>query len=232
MGSTDGTTSARRLIATIVAAYMLTKTQRKALALAIYAARVNAYTAAYRGAARAMGAVLAGAWEPADDALRTQRDAAAAAAAAVSATYARDLTRQVTSFVRQWLTNEAHAGSLDGASHALASDLSGWTNGRATWKAEQIARHETAQARADGTTDAGSDAQDGTLTDSDGNPIDPSQQLVAVMPPSSSSDFCFEYAGMVWPLDDAPSIDFPAHAGCIHSWVYLGPADTDVQLYP
>jgi hypothetical protein len=217
---------AKKLIAAALAAFAFSATQRRKLALAIYAARIAAYAAAYLASAQSAGAALPDDWEPSNDALRRQRDAAHTSATFVAATYASDLSNQASGFVTSWLTD---SGSMDGCAHALSTHLQSWANQRAQWKAQQVGGYETAQAQESGTGDFLRDLQAGNAVDAQGNPLDGNAYVVAVVPDSSSLDDCADYAGNTYPLDAYDDLPIPMHPYCIHEKVLM-PADEAAGL--
>lgn len=222
---------AETLVTAVVAAYLLTTSEIADLAALILTARLAALTAAYEDAASSAGADLPEDWQPPDSVTQAQRDAADANAASIAATYRQDAIATATAFMLHWLAQHGDdADPLAGARSALTRHLSAWADERAVWKAAQVAQYETSSAAHAGTLAAVDDLESGDLTDDTGAPIDYSQLTVAVLPESSSSDFCADYAGNVYAFDDAPSLDFPAHISCVHFVVVLAPDGSEVDI--
>src|SRR5487761_1915872 len=222
------------LIAALVAAYLLAPDAVQRLARLAYAARVAAYTVNYLAQARAAGAQVADDWQPSDTTLAALAAAAQAAAQSVAQTYRDELTNAATRAVDEWLTKQQPTSETSvtpsGVPRDLADDVKAWADQRAQWKAQQVGQYEAAQAAHQGAQDAAHDITDGTLTDASGDPLDTSQLRVAVLPAESSGDYCSAYAGRVFQFDDAPSLQFPAHQGCIHYTQILAADGSEVDL--
>ncbi len=194
------------------------------LARDIYAARVAAYTSAYLSAAQAAGATPPDGWRPSDATLTALATSAFTAARQIAATYHDDLEHAAAGMVDDWITTYPDAGGATGpVERELAARVKAWADERAAWKAQQVGQYETAQAAHTATQDAANDLTDGTLTGADGAAVDTSALQVAVLPASSSGDYCAGFAGQVFAFDDAPAIDLPAHPFCVHYWVVIGP---------
>ncbi len=97
----------------------------------------------------------------------------------------------------------------------IVSKVKEWIHKFIPWKSKQIA---------DNTQLTGDNVGTAQWIDDAGSAEgDPNGVRVRVVPENSSSDFCQEWAGRDFSLEDADSIpDFPAHSNCIHSIeVYL-----------
>lgn len=227
---TDSDREAEALATAAAAAFLLTDDEVARISAAILTARTVSWKATYTAAAKTAGATLPdGGAAPSAAEERKQRRESDEAAASIAATYARDLATHAATFTQDWL--RSHDGSLDGADEALRHDLASFSEQRADWKATQIATHETGVGGNDGTSAAIDDLDSGDLPvyDDEGQLLADLLSIlyVAILPDDSSPDFCFEYAGNIYTFDDAPSIDFPAHVGCIHYQVILTAAEVN-----
>lgn len=212
----DDDTERDALIAAILAAFLLTSEEIQQLALSIYAARLAALKAAYTAAADEAGADVPDDWAPDDDVTGEMADAANEQAQHIADTHEREMRAAAVAFLLTW--QHDHDGKLEGAGPALRQHVGQWCDERASWKSEQIAGYESALGAAAGTDAAASDLLDGTLTDANGDPIDASGLVAAVLPDGAAEPFCAEYAGNFYPLDAADYLAslFPAHPNCPH----------------
>lgn len=225
---TDSDREAEALATAAAAAFLLTDDEVARISAAILTGRIASWKATYTAAAKTAGATLPeGGATPSASEERKQQRASDAAAASIAATYARDLAHRAATFTQDWLRD--HDGSLDGAEGALRHDLATFSEERADWKAAQVASYETGVGGNDGTSAAIDDLDSGDLPayDDEGQLLSDLLSIlyVAILPDDSSPDFCFDYAGNIYAFDDAPSIDFPAHLGCIHYQVLLTAAE-------
>lgn len=97
--------------------------------------------------------------------------------------------------------------------------VKGWFRGFLPWKTEQIAQDTWNTGDNDGTRQWIEDIQgDDVEWEGDDPSIqDLSRFQITVIPDNSSSDFCANYAGNSYPIEEAGDIpQFPAHVGCIH----------------
>ncbi len=209
-----------RLIASVVAAFLLLPEEEQALGTALLTARLAAYRDAYRQAATDAGAVLPPLWEVPDAVVAEQQAQATLAAQHIAATYARDLQAQAHAFLQR----------VPASARALRAHLTPWAKARAAWKSPQVGGYETGLGADAGTQDAIADVLDGTLTDAALAPLDYSQLLVAIRPDTALCTFCRAYAGQTFPFDDAPQVDWPAHQHCMHYAVVLRPDGTEQDL--
>jgi hypothetical protein len=229
-GDPDREVERAALIAAITAAYLLTPSEQKALAEALYAGRLAAAIASYRQAAAAVGADVPDDYEPDDVCLEDLATAATTHARSIAHTYQRDMEMAALLFLRAW--EQQHGDTLDTAraGPALRQHLGQWADERADWKSEQIARAETGAGADAGVDQFIADLRRGTAVDSTGQPIDSSGAVVAILPDYSSPDgVCSDYAGNVYALEAYDSLpDFPAHPNCIHEKVILLSTDVGV----
>lgn len=97
----------------------------------------------------------------------------------------------------------------------IVKKIGEWFTGFLPWKSEQIAQNTWSEGDNDGTEQFVADA----VNSGD----DYSGLIVKVMPASSSSDYCKDFAGNTYLFDeiggDVPS--FPTHANCIHYIVVI-----------
>jgi hypothetical protein len=166
------------------------------LAGAYIAAQMGAYQAAFQ----AIGSDAT--WEPAESDIQAAKGWAAEQVESIVSTYAE-------------IFHNANPT-------ATPEETKQWIEQYASWKTQQIA-NVTIGSGADAGTRAAVDDMLEALTSVD---IDTSlipdglsadQIRLRVVPGESSSDFCSEYAGKDYALDEAGDIPFfPAHPGCIH----------------
>jgi len=136
----------------------------------------------------------------------------------ISATYRDTIAR----LVEQLRTESGEAVPLDEGLvgglinvAALAAGVAGGVKTFVEWKAPQIAGDTAGSGDNDGTDEAIVELLD-KATDPD-SASDLNGVRVRVVPDSSSSDFCADYAGNDYSLEEAVDLpDFPAHPGCIH----------------
>lgn len=213
-GSDDIDALAEEIATSVVNDYLLTPDEITAIADAINDGRVAALIASYIAAVEAAGIDAPAGWNPSEALVDAARDAADEAAQSIADTYADDLTRDAASYLQVWI--DEHDGEVEGSKGALRDALASICADRAEWKSEQVAGYETGVGGQAGTQAAVSDIIDGALLDDNGDPLDTSLLAVAVLPETTSADFCAEYAGNVYAFDDAPSLTFPAHLACQH----------------
>ena len=206
----------------IAAAYAFTTVDKTALTDLLAKAYLAAKVAAYQKAVATTDGVLHlhTPWTPA------ARDAAAAR------TWA---TKQMASIAGTWaetigqLTDRVAAESADTSGNAdvsldegliggllnaaaIGAGVAGGVKAFIAWKAPQIASVATGTGTNDGTAQWVSDV----LADEASG--DPNGVRVRVVPETSNSDECADYAGNDYSLDDAADLpDFPLHPNCKHS---------------
>jgi len=204
------------IIAGVTVAFLLRESEISQMVAAILAARMAALTASYTDAAATMGVDVPDDWEPPDELVSRMRSASERNAKSIAETYRSDLEATALAFLLAW--EGQHGGSLDGARDALREHLADWCATRAAWKASQVSQYETASGSDSGTEQFIQELLDGTATDSNGDPIDSTGAVVAVLPDYSSPDgICSDYAGETFPLADYDLLpDYPVHLNCIH----------------
>lgn len=205
------TNSEKALIALLVAAFLLSKADIKAMASAILAARIASMKAAYSQASSTVG-IDDTDWEPDAELQSMAKDASRQDAESIASTYKDDLEAVATAFVVAWMLDHE---SLDGCEAAARVEIAVWAIARAEWKSKQIADYTCGSGANDGTAMWVADAMDGEFELPDGVTLDDIE--VTVLPEESSSDLCSEYAGETFDIDEYDSIpDFPIHANCPH----------------
>lgn len=125
--------------------------------------------------------------------------------------------------LEQMQENTPHEAISDmwGGISGFFQQVGDWFANFLGWKCEQIADDTISEGENDGTEDFVGD----TIKSGD----DYSMLKVQVLPEESSSDFCAEYAGRIFPFDAVGSEcpEFPAHSRCIHSLVVLAPDESE-----
>lgn len=215
------------IAARVVSDYLLSPDEIIAIADSIADGRAESLVASYIAAVEAAGLDAPAGWAPSQALEDAAREAADEAAQSIADTYADDLVRNATRFLENWMDD--HDGDLEGSQGALRDTLGYYTSERAAWKSEQVAEYETGVGGQAGTQAAISDLSDGTLTDDTGAALDTSLLAVAVLPETTSADFCAEFAGNVYAFDDAPALNFPAHLMCQHYTVVLVSLEYDLE---
>lgn len=108
------------------------------------------------------------------------------------------------------LPEERALGDIIGKLKQIGDAIGDWIKGFLGWKPGQIADQTWNTGLGDG---VGQWVEDAKSDDIDG---DTSRVRRKVVPETSSSDFCAEYAGKTFALDEEMPY-FPAHINCIHS---------------
>jgi hypothetical protein len=208
------TNAEKALIALLVAAFLLSKADTKAMASLIFTARIASMKAAYSQASSTVGIDDTG-WEPDAELQSMAEDVSQQDADSIASTYKDDLEAVATAFVVAWMLDHE---SLDGCEAAACKEISVWAAARAEWKSKQIADYTCGSGANDGTNMWIGDFLDGDLDLPDG--VSEDDVEIEVQPEESSSDFCKNYAGQRFSLDDDVP-DFPAHSNCIHRKVIV-----------
>lgn len=159
-------------------------------------------------------------WTPSQDTIDAVEQVAQDQAETIAATYGQELGNAVDDYLSAY--QDAN-GSLDGAIVPLSQMLGDWTETRMIYKSQQIAGYETGSGMDQGTMLFVQDLVSGGLIDTEtGEVLDPSNYGVGVIPGESSSDICKEYAGQLFPLEEAFDIpDFPVHPWCPHEKILV-----------
>jgi hypothetical protein len=190
--------------------YALTTQERGALAHALQEARLAILRVSYQHAARIAG--VSSTWQPTSFLLVTVEQESERTANAIAETFQADLTR----FLSETEVTEK-AWKRAGISDILAS-IGAWFKSHFGWKSEQIVDNTSGEAANEGV--------ETFLDDVDTGSVDLGQSIstlwIGVVPEISSSDWCRDYAGYMYPIESAGDIPaFPAHVGCIHTKVLI-----------
>jgi hypothetical protein len=204
------TSKEKALIALLIAAFLLSKSDIKAMASAILVARIASMKAAYSQANDAVGISDEG-WEPDAELQSMAKSASEQDADSIASTYKDDLEVVATAFVVAWMLDHE---SLDGCEAAARKEISAWAIARAEWKSKQIANFTCGSGYNDGIDMWIGDFLDGDLDLPDGVTEDDVE--VEIQPEDAVCKECKEYAGQRFSLDEADDIELPAHANCPH----------------
>jgi len=205
------TNKEKALIALLVAAFLLSKADIKAMASLIFTARIASMKAAYSQASSTVG-ISDEEWEPPSDLREMAEDVSEQDADSIADTYKKDLEAVATAFVVAWMLDHE---SLDGCEPAARKEIAVWAIARAEWKSKQIANFTCGSGYNDGTDMWIGDFVDGDLDLPDG--VSEDDVEVTVLPEESSNDICSAYAGETFDIDEYDSIpDFPIHSNCPH----------------
>jgi len=207
------TSDEKALIALLVAAFILKKSDTKALATLILAGRIAAMKAAYNQASSVIGASTD--WAPDAELTKMAEKASEKDAESITVTYGSDLESVATGFVESWMIDHE---TLDGCEAAAKAELASWATTRAEWKSEQITGYTCGSGANDGVDLWIGDVVDGDFDIPDDISLDDIQ--VEIQPSESSKDECEDYAGNRYDFDeDLP--DFPMHENCPHRKVIV-----------
>lgn len=210
------TNAEKALIALLVAAFLLSKADIKAMAVLILTARIASMKAAYNQASSTVG-ISDEDWEPDAELQSMAKSVSEQDAESIASTYKDDLEAVTTAFVVAWMIDHE---SLDGCEAAARVALSEWATLRAEWKSKQIADYTCGSGANDGIEMWIGDVQDGKRKLPDGVTIDDIE--ITVLPATSSSDECEKWAGKRFSLSEALSVPgMPMHPHCIHRKVIV-----------
>jgi hypothetical protein len=94
-----------------------------------------------------------------------------------------------------------------------------WLDRYSAWKAPQVANYTWGSGANDGSNAAIEDMLDAATDPNEPGLISTDNIRIRVVPGESSSDYCADYAGQDYSVEEylALGMTFPAHAGCIHS---------------
>lgn len=205
------TNAEKALIALLILAFLLSKSDIKAMAVLILTARIASMKAVYSQANDAVGIDDEG-WEPPSELRRMAKSVSEQDAESIASTYKDDLEAVVTAFVVAWMLDHE---SLDGCEAAARIALAAWAIARAEWKSKQIAGYTCGSGANDGIDMWIGDVLDGKLKLPDHVTIDDIE--IEVVPAMSSSDECADYAGKRFSLSEALRLPgMPMHPHCIH----------------
>jgi hypothetical protein len=204
------TNAEKALIALLVAAFLLSNAEIKAMASLILTARIASMKAAYSQASNTVG-IDDSNWEPPSDLRKMAEDVSKQDADSIANTYKDDLEAVTTAFVVAWMIDHE---SLDGCEAAARKEISVWAIARAEWKSKQIADYTCGSGANDGTDMWIGDFLDGDLDLPDG--ITEDDVEIEIQPEEAVCKECKEYAGQRFSLEDADDIELPAHPACPH----------------
>lgn len=198
----------------IADAFALTHADVTTLTHALKEARIQVMRATYQRCAQVAGVKVT--WEQSASLLHRIETTSAQDAKSIAATYRSELER----FIEAELAAElaAEKGWKQGGIGDLLSRITGWIKDRLGWKSQQIVDNTSGEAANDGVEEFLDDVDAGDIKVGD----TAGSLWVGVVPDHSSSDFCQEYAGYMYPLEEADDIpSFPMHANCPHSKILI-----------
>jgi uncharacterized protein (UPF0297 family) len=202
----------------IVARYTCTPAECETLTSLLADAYLAAKQQAYNRAQKAVGHLFSFTpWQPGDSDQRSAREWAAPMTASIVQTYETMLRNQVERIRKDEEAQEALGDVWQGIKD-VAKKIGEWLTDFFGWKTEQIADSTWLEGENDGT--------EAWIDDVKASGEDYSALKVQILPESSSSDFCAQYAGGIYSYDDIGVVTpfFPAHIGCVH-YVYVLPPD-------
>lgn len=222
-----------QLIALFLSAYALTEQDITNLAQNITTHRLNVMQASYRRAQQFVR--LPQNWTPPRSITKRIEQQSQKDAKSIAATYKQYLTSFLETVLKIEKGWRDLFGSVKEAVTQMISNVGEWLKDFLGWKPDQIANASVGAGLSDGTMQfvqdvLAAESGDGTLVDEDGNTVIDTSMMnmsipelgVRVTPSTSSSDFCSEYAGNTYSLDEALSIPaFPAHSACIHTTIIV-----------
>lgn len=131
--------------------------------------------------------------------------------------WAKEQVQSIVGTLQDALDNFISDLGPDLSSDDIDSEVSTFLQGYATWKAPQVANYTYGSGLEAGTQQAIADIME-EVTSADSTLV-ASTIRVRVIPSESSGDYCKNYAGQSYSLDEYNSlgVSFPAHPNCIHS---------------
>lgn len=187
-----------------IAAYAMTDDDKAKLADILAQAYLQAKTQAYQRAQKTAGHIITikHPWEPGEKDHEKALSWAKEQVDSIASTYLDLLKSQLESDMQEGIGDIVRG---------IVSKVKDWISGFLPWKTEQVAGDTLSAGDNDGTEQW----VDDVLGSSDG---DTSKVRVRVVPSNSSSDFCKDYAGQDFSMEEANDLpEFPAHTNCIHS---------------
>jgi uncharacterized protein (UPF0297 family) len=201
----------------VVARYAYTPADREALTNLLADAYLTAKQQAYNRAYQTAGHLFSFApWQPGASDQRSAREWATPMAASIAETYETMLRSQLAQ-MREDGAQEALSNVWQSVKNVVQK-IGDWFASFLGWKTEQIADNTWLEGENDG-TEAWIDE-----VKASGEAYD--DLKVQILPESSSSDFCAQYAGGIYSYNDIGVVTpfFPAHIGCVH-YIYVLPPD-------
>lgn len=154
-------------------------------------------------------------WQPSERDVKQAQKWATTQVDSIAETYETLLQHAIEQMLEQ--PHEA-LGDVIGKVKDIVDKIGDWFKGFLPWKTQQIADQTWGTGANDGTEQFIEDALDGNNADEvvDDGLI---QVRVRIEPGESSSDYCKNYAGEEYSLEEYKNlgIAFPAHPNCIHS---------------
>lgn len=204
----------------VTRAYAFTDDDKAALTSLLSAAYLHAKQAAYQRAHTTAGhRVSLPVWRPGDADATAAHDWASERANGIADTY-ESLLRSQLEQMGDDETQEALGNVWQGVK-GIMKRVADWVASFLPWKTEQIAQDTVNEGDNDGTEQF--------IQDVKASGTDYSKLRVRVLPETSSSDYCQDYAGRDFAFDDigtdaCPA--FPSHSNCVH-YLYVYAIDAD-----
>lgn len=196
------------LISQLTSGFSLSDAEIEQMNSALLAARTVSAKASYRKASDTVG-IDGRNWKPSEELQQQLKNTSEKEVEGIVGTYQSDLEKQVTNFVDAWLKEHE---TLDGCEEACRKEIALWASERAAWKSEQIGNYAASSG-----ADSGTNAWIDDLVGDEFEGVNPDDVEVIVLPETSSSDICEEYAGKTFSIDDYDTIiSFPVHPYCDH----------------
>jgi hypothetical protein len=197
----------------IIKAYAFTEADKQHLTDLLAKSYLLAKTQAYnRAISRTKHVVtIRKPWQPGESDVESAQKWATTQVDGIAETYETLLQHAIEQMAEQ--PHEA-IGDVIGKVKDVVGKIGDWFKGFLPWKTQQVADQTWNEGDNDGTEQFIDEVQDDKNVDevvSGGR----SMLRVVILPANSSSDFCSDYAGQSFSLNDNIP-EFPAHVGCIH----------------
>lgn len=215
---TDKKRDRDKLLALLLAAYLLSQKDIARVTLAIATGYLVSMQAAYREAAATVGSDGTE-WEPSQAEEDTAHMWAQEQAQGIAETYARDLTSAINTYLESY--QEESGGSLVGASAHAGKVIGDWCKERASWKSEQMSNSSCGSGGDAGISKFLVDLTNGQFVDTEtGEAVKMEDYAIAVLPEQAGCPTCKTYAGLLWDIQDTLP-EFPLHTSCGHERVLM-----------
>lgn len=202
---------------TLLHPYRFTPADKQRMARLLAYAYLTAKYEAYQRAARVAAPYVRvrTAWKPGHHDAQVALQWAISQVEGIASTYETLLQHALEGVLS---TEERAFSDFTGKIAQIANAVKDWFTGFLLWKSAQIANVTEGKGDYDGTMAWIDDVQeDAEWVGDDPSIQDLSNLEIEVYPDNASSDFCSDYAGNRYPLEQAGDIpEFPAHPGCIH----------------
>lgn len=187
-------------VATAIAAYALSDQEQESLAHKLAEVNLAAQVFGYNGIMTTIGILGPGI-------VTTQADLLPWGRAQV-ASITKTMQEQLGNFIR-WLPEDTN----------LVSALNDWVDRYRAWKSPQVANYTWGSGQDEGSLAALNDVMDMATDPTQPGIVSTDNIKIRVVPPESSSDYCKEYAGQSYAVDEYLGLGmrWPAHPNCIHS---------------